>query len=78
MLAEVHSDKQNGMLVPLKKRAEAIADYQEQKHWSNDPEGGKTRSIKRGFLRKWSNKEEEESKKRQTRLFSAEELNKNH
>ena len=31
----------NGMLVPLKKRAEAIADYLEQKHWSNAPEDGK-------------------------------------
>ena len=62
------------MLVPLKKRAEAIADYSEQKHWKNEPEGGKKRRIEKGFLRKWTPRQEEESKARQTRPFEADEL----
>ena len=64
----------NGMLVPLRKRAEAIADYLEQKHWENDPEGGKKRENKKGVPRNWTAKQEEESKERQTSPFEAEEL----
>ena len=74
ILAEVHPDeKQKRHAGGTEKRAEAIADYLEQKHWSNDPEDGKARSIKRGCLMKSSN-QEEESKGRQTKPFPAEEL----
>ena len=33
-----------GMLVPLGKRAEAIADYLEQRRWKNDPPAGQDRT----------------------------------
>ena len=68
----------NGMLVPLRKRAEAIADYLEQKHWKNEPEGGKKRTTKKGLLRNWSAKAEEQSKARQTRPFKVDELKESH
>ena len=64
----------NGMLVPLKKTAEAITDHLEQKRWSNEPEAGKTRCTKKGLLAKWFAKNEEESKNRQIRSFAAEKL----
>ena len=59
----------NGMLVPLKKRAEAIADYLEEKHWTNDPARGSKRRINKGFLINWTAKQEEDFKRRQTTPF---------
>ena len=42
----------NEMLVPLRKRAEAIPDYLEQQHWQNNPAVGESRQTNRGFLGK--------------------------
>ena len=42
----------NGMLVPLRKRAEAIADYLEQQHEQNNQAEGENRKANGGFLRK--------------------------
>ena len=63
-----------GMLVPLMRRAEAIADYLEQEHWQNKPRDGQDRSINRGFLRIITGIKEQDSKKRQTLPFTEEEL----
>ena len=39
-----------GRLVPLEKRAEAIADYLEQEHWQNPVEEGSSRNINQAKL----------------------------
>ena len=62
------------MLVPLRKRAEAIADYLEQQHWKNTFEGGESRQINRGILKKVMEEEEKESKIRQRKQFTDDEL----
>ena len=64
----------NGMRVPLKKRAETIADYLEQQHWQNNTTDGSKRKINKGFSRKMTEQQEAESKERQRRPFSIEEL----
>lgn len=64
-----------GMLPPLVKRAETIADYLEKEHWENRPADGKARKISRGFLRGISAEEERASHGRQFKPFSLEELN---
>ena len=49
-----------GRLVPLNKRAEAIADYLEKEHWYNPPEPGVDRTISRRKLQLLENKAEQE------------------
>ena len=62
------------MLVPLRKRAEAIADDLEQQHCKNTPKDGGAWKIDRGFLRKLTEEGEKESKTRQRKSFTDKEL----
>ena len=64
----------NGMLVPLRKRAEAVADYLEQQHWRNNPAEGENRKIYRGFLRTNPRRRGNKSKCRQRKPFPEKQL----
>ena len=72
----IQMKNRKGTLVPLKKRAEAIADYLENSHWSNPTENGEPRSIRRDKLREGVTKEDLlKSKEKQRADFTMEELN---
>ena len=64
-----------GTLVPLKKRAEAIADYLEKCQYTNEVGEGKSRQINQDPLRNLTETQKEESNSRQRASFSVEELN---
>ena len=72
----IQMKNRKGTLVPLKKRAEAIADYLENSHWSNPTENGERRNICREKLRKDDTPEKlAESRMQQRADFTVEELN---
>ena len=72
----IQMKNRKGTLVPLKKRAEAIADYLENSHWSNPTADGAKRDICRDKIRQDVTKEEQEhSQARQRADFTMEELN---
>ena len=72
----IQMKNRKGTLVPLKRRAEAIADYLEHSHWSNPTADGSKRSIRRNHIRQnRTTQEGEESRTRQRAPFTAEELN---
>ena len=70
----IQMQNKNGVLVQLKKRAEAIADYLKKQHWQNRTTDGSMRKTNTGFLRKMTEEQEAESKKRQRMQFTAERL----
>ena len=47
----IQMKNRKGTLVPLKQRAEAIADYLENSHWSNPTADGAKRNISRTKIR---------------------------
>ena len=61
------------MLVPLRKHAEAIANYLEQQHWKNTPEDGEIRKQKKNFLKKMT-EQEGKMKIRQRKAFTDKQL----
>ena len=64
-----------GTLVPLKHRAEAIADYLENSHWSNPTKDGRKRIIKTPPIRgRRTDGEEQQSRLRQRAPFTEDEL----
>ena len=72
----IQMKNRKGTLVPLKKRAEAIADYLENSHWSNPTHNGERRNINRGKLRKGVTTEKlAESRDKQRADFTIKELN---
>ena len=72
----IQMKNRKGTLVPLKQRAEAIADYLENSHWSNPTADGSRRNICRGKLRKDDTEEKlAESRAKQRADFTMEELN---
>ena len=72
----IQMKNRKGTLVPLKKRAEAIADYLENNHWSNPTENGEQRSIRRDKLRAGVTQEDHrKSTENQRADFTMDELN---
>jgi len=71
----IQMKNRKGTLVPLKHRAEAIADYLENSHWSNPTEDGKKKNIPTTPLRRHNTEEEaQEAKRRQREPYSMSEL----
>jgi hypothetical protein len=71
----IQMKNRKGTLVPLKQRAEAIADYLENSHWSNPTQDGNKRHISTTPIRKNKTREETEmSKQRQRAPFTVAEL----
>ena len=72
----IQMKNRKGTLVPLKQRAEAIADYLEQSHWNNPTKNGERRQIAQTPIRKprRTREEEEQSKIRQRKPFTLKEL----
>ena len=72
----IQMKNRKGALVPLKQRAEAIADYLENSHWANPTADGAKRDICRDKIRKGvAAEKQEKSKARQRADFTMEELN---
>ena len=72
----IQMKNRKGTLVPLKKRAEAIADYLENSHWSNPTTNGEKRNIRRTKLRTGGTHEDAaNSRTRQRADFTVDELN---
>ena len=72
----IQMKNRKGTLVPLKQRAEAIADYLENSHWSNPTADGAKRNISRTKIRAGVTQEHAtQSKQRQTADFTMDELN---
>ena len=72
----IQMKNRKGTLVPLKMRAEAIADYLENSHWTNPTTHGDKRRIPATPIRKAkrTKEEEEQSKEKQRRPFTLKEL----